>query len=164
MLQATAPPPSYKETPPPPPHPAPPKEVNSQTQVGELSWKRGSSQAHKVMKGIGRGRGAGEDGAYTRRTRHWRRGHRLPQGSAPHPPPPPKSGTNIYLTCHTRWAGNSNSLTHDTQPRRRQPRCRAHLLVDDGTPRPRRAVANLGIGSLSATNAPAFGPQRDAIA
>jgi len=36
MLQATAPPPSYKETPLPPPHPAPLKEVNSQTQVGEM--------------------------------------------------------------------------------------------------------------------------------
>jgi len=60
------------------------------------------------------------------------------------PPLPQKNVTKIYLTYHTRWAGSSNSLTHDTQPRRRQPRYGADLFVDDGTPRPRRAVANLG--------------------
>jgi len=59
------------------------------------------------------------------------------------PPPPRKSDTKIYLTCHTRWAGNSNSLTHDTQPRRRQPQYGADLFVVDGMPRRRRSVGNL---------------------
>jgi len=84
----------------------------------------------------------------------------LPQGSAPHPPPPPKSDTNIYLTCHTRWAGSSNSLTPDRQRRRRQPRYGADLFADDGQPRLRRAVANLGsprVGLLSAPRALFFG-------
>jgi len=106
MLQTTAPPSSYKGTPPPSPHPAPPQEVSSQTQVGKLTWKRGSSQAHKVNKGM--------DGGELRVERGPARGGRGTRGGATDrrkdprlTPPPRKSDTKIFLTCHTRWAGNS---------------------------------------------------------
>ena len=119
------------------------KELNSLTQVGEITWKRRSSRAHKVNKGM--------DGGEVRVETGPARGGRGTRGAATDhrkdprlTPPAPKSDTKIYLTCHTRWAGNSNSLTHDTQPRRRQPRYGADQFFVDGTPRPRRAVANLG--------------------